>query len=141
VTRTAGRLAVGAFALLLLGCPTSSGPKPAPQTGPPTSVKAGDLLSEYGTNAVAADGKYKGKTLQVTGKFGSAQKNPFGGYVVQLLPEDAGDVNLSGVECFMAESAQADVATFQSGQIVTLQGTCDVQVVGQVKMSKCTVVK
>ena len=141
MTRTAGRLAVAAFAIFLAGCPTASGPKPAPQTGPAISVKAGDLLSEYGTNAVAADGKYKGKTLQVTGKFGSAQKNPFGGYVVQLVPEDAGAVNLSGIECFIAESAQADVAAFQSGQIVTLLGTCDGQVVGQVKMSKCTVVK
>jgi hypothetical protein len=141
VTHTAGRLAVAAFAVFLAGCPTSSGPKPAPQTGPAISVKAGDLLAEYGSNAVAADGKYKGKSLQVTGKFGSAQKNPFGGYVVQLVPEDAGDVNLSGVECFMAESAQADVATFQPGQIVTLKGTCSGQVVGQVKMSECTVVK
>jgi hypothetical protein len=133
------RLAVAVLVLSLASCTTKEAK--APPSGPAVAVKAGDLLQEYGTNAVAADGKYKGKLLRVTGKFGSAAKVPFGGYAVQLLPEDAGDVNLSGVECFIVESAQADVGAFQSGQLVTLEGTCDGQVVGQVKMSKCTVVK
>jgi hypothetical protein len=141
VTRFVGRAAVCALVLPLIGCPSGSGTKAPPPSGPATAVKAGDLLREYATNAVAADTKYKGKVLEVTGKFGTAQKAPLLGYAVQLLPEDAGDVNLSGVECFIVESAQADVAAFQPGQIVTLKGTCDGQVLGQVKMSKCTVVK
>jgi len=99
------------------------------------------LLTEYGTNAVGADAKYKGKLLRVTGKFGAAQKAPLLGYSVQLLPEESGDVNLSGVECFIVESAQADVGNMQPGQIVTMEGVCDGQVVGQIKMSKCKVVK
>ena len=141
MTRLVGRLAVLALTGCLVGCPTGSGPKAPPPSGPPVSVKAGDLLTEYGTNAVAADGKYKGKVLRVIGKFGSAQKAPLMGYVVQLLPEDAGDLNLSGVQCVIVDSAQADVAAMQQGQMVTLEGTCDGQVLGQVKMSKCTVVK
>ena len=114
---------------------------PAAPAAPAATVKAGDLLQEYASNAVAADAKYKGKVLRVTGKFGSAAKAPLMGYAVQVLPEDAGDVNLTGVECFIVESAEADVANLKPGQMVTLQGTCDGQVVGQVKMSKCTVVK
>jgi len=134
-----GRVAVFVLVVGLAGC-TQKEAK-VPPSGPAVAVKAGDLLAEYGTNAVAADGKYKGKLLRVTGKFGTAQKVPLVGYSVQLLPEDAGDVNLNGVECFIVESAQADVAKFQQGQMVTLEGTCDGQVVGQIKMSKCIVVK
>jgi hypothetical protein len=126
--------------LSLLGCTTKE-QKALPPSGTATAVKAGDLMGEYAANAVAADSKYKGKLLKVTGKFGSAQKVPLMGYAVQLLPEDA-DVSLSGIECFMIESAVADVGKFQQGQIVTIQGMCDGQPVpGQVKLSKCTVAK
>lgn len=124
-----------------LGCQSGSGNKTPPPSGPAIAVTAGEMLKEYGANAVAADAKYKGKLVRVTGKFGTAQKAPLLGYAVQVLPEDAGDVNLSGVECFVTEAAQADVAQFQQGQMITLEGMCDGQVLGQVKMSKCKVVK
>jgi hypothetical protein len=130
-----------ALTLGLVGCKSKTPPKPAAAPTPAVTVKAGDLLKEYGTNALAADGKYKGKLIQVSGKFDSAQKAPLMGYAAQLLPEDAGDVNLSYVQCFLAESAEPDVAKLQPGQLITLQGTCDGQVVGQVKLSKCTLVK
>src|SRR5262245_58369237 len=130
------------LALGLAGCTS----KPAPTTepaAPAATVKAGDLLGEYAANAVAADAKYKGKPLKVTGKFGSAQKAPLMGYAVQVLPADGGggDAGLSGVQCFIVESAQADVANLKPGDDVTLVGTCDGQVLGQIKLSKCTVVK
>jgi hypothetical protein len=140
MTRLVCRAALLSLALGLLGCQTRT-PPPAAPAAPAATVKAGDLLQEYASNAVAADSKYKGKVLQVSGKFGSASKAPLMGYAVQVLPEDAGDVNLSGVECFIVESAEADVAKLQPGQMVTLQGTCDGQVVGQVKLSKCTLMK
>ena len=124
-----------------LGCQSGSGNKTPPPSGPAISVTAGEMLKEYGANAVAADAKYKGKLVRVTGKFGTAQKAPLLGYAVQVLPEDAGDVNLSGIECFVVEAAHADVGQFQQGQMITLEGMCDGQVLGQVKMSKCKVVK
>lgn len=127
------------LSLGLLGCSgKSAGPK---GTSVEATVKAGDLLSEYAANALAADGKYKGKLLRVSGKFGSAQKAPLLGYAVQLLGEDTGDLTLSGVQCFIVESAEADVAKLKPGDKITLQGTCDGQVLGQVKLSDCTLVK
>lgn len=137
--RPAG-LAAALALLPLLGCQSGSGKAPPP-TGPALVVTAGEMLKEYAANAVAADAKYKGKLVRVSGKFGTAQKAPLLGYAVQVLPEDAGEVNLSGVECFVTEAAQADVGRFQPGQMVTLEGTCDGQVLGQVKMTKCVVVK
>jgi tRNA_anti-like len=140
MTRIVSRVVICAAVLALAGCPNTKSNAPPPNSTP-ISVKAGELLTEYGTNAVGADAKYKGKLLRVTGKFGSAQKNPLGGYVVQLLPEEAGDGSLSAVQCFIVESAQADVGTMQPGQTVTFDGTCDGQAVGQIKLSRCTVVK
>jgi hypothetical protein len=138
--RLVSLVTVLAVTIGLVGCKTKT-PPPAPPSTPPVQVKAGDLLKEYTTNAVGADGKYKGKLLQVSGKFGSAQKAPLLGYAVQLLPEDAGDLTLSGVQCFIVESAEAEVGKLQPGQMITMQGTCDGQVLAQVKLSKCVLVK
>jgi hypothetical protein len=132
---------VGVLTLALSGCKGGTPTAPAPAPPPAVSVKAGDLMKEYSDNALAADAKYKGKILKVTGKFGTATKVPLKGYAATLLPEDAGDVNLSGVQCFLLESAEADVAKFQPGEMVTIQGTCDGQSLAQVTMSKCSVVK
>jgi hypothetical protein len=141
MTRLLCGAALSALALGLAGCKTQKPPKASTPEAPAAVVKAGDLLNEYGTNAVAADGKYKGKVLQVSGKFSSAQKAPLMGYAVQLVPEDAGDLNASMVQCFIVDEAQAAVGQLQPGQKITLQGTCDGQVLGQVKLSKCTLVQ
>jgi tRNA_anti-like len=103
MTRLVSCAAAFIVVLGLTGCPSSKPAKAPAPTEPAMDVKAGDLLNEYGTNAVAADAKYKGKVLRVTGKFGSAQKVPLGAYAVQLLPEDASDLNLSGVQCFILD--------------------------------------
>jgi hypothetical protein len=124
----------------LLGCRTRTAPKAESPAAPVSTVKAGDLLQEYSTNAIAADGKYKGKLIQVSGKFGSAQKAPLMGYAVQLLPEDAPEVNASAVQCFIIESAEADVGKLQPEQMIKVQGTCDGQVLGQVKLSRCVLI-
>jgi hypothetical protein len=135
-------LCAAVLALALMGCKSRTPTTPAAAPAAIT-VKAGDLMQAYGgdANALAADAKYKGKLLQVTGKLGSVQKAPLMGYVATLLPEDATDLNLAGVQCFLQESAEADAAQLQPGTIVTLQGTCDGQTLAQVKLSKCTVVK
>ena len=139
--RIACPVAALVVSLAAAGCQVKTAPPPAAPVKPDAVVKAGDLLNEYGTNAVAADGKYKGKILRVTGKFASANSTPVVGYSVQLVPEDAGDVNTSGVHCFIVEAAKDDVGKLQPGQIVTMQGRCDGTGLGQVKLSKCTVVK
>jgi hypothetical protein len=140
MARILSRVTLCAAALALAGCPNTKSNAPPPNTTP-ISVKAGELLTEYGTNAVGADAKYKGKLLRVTGKFGSAQSVPIYGYAVQLLPEEGGDAALSGVQCIILEEAKPDVANMQPGQIVTLEGVCDGQAIGQIKMTRCKVVK
>jgi hypothetical protein len=123
----------------LAGCKTEKANVPPP-SGDPISVKAGDLLGEYASNAVGADGKYKDKLLRVTGKFGSATTVLGLGYAVTLVGEDQ-ELTTSGIQCFILDSAKAAVGQMQQGQIVTLQGICGGQTLGQIKMSKCTVVQ
>ena len=131
-----------ALALSPAGCKKQKQAKPSEPETPVASVKAGDLLNEYSSNALAADGKYKGKVIQVTGKFSSVQKMVLVGYVLQLAPEDAGDLNASMLQCVLTEDAQAAAAQLQPGQKVTIQGTCQGQPIpGQVRMSECRVVQ
>ena len=122
-----------------VGCTKSDPPRPPGEAA--ITIKAGDMLKEYAANAIAADGRFKGKIIQVSGKFGSAQKAPLLGYAVQVLAEDSGDMSLAGVQCFLLQIAEQDIATVQPGDMVTLKGTCDGQVLGQVKVSKCVVIK
>ena len=124
-----------------LGCQKQKQKPPAAPPEPVATVKAGDLIKEYRANALAADGKYKGKLIKVTGKFDGVQKAPLLGYVLQLLPEDAGEANLVFVQCFLAEEAHDEASKLQAGQLITVLGTCDGQTVSQVKMSKCTLAK
>jgi hypothetical protein len=130
-----------AVILGLAGCKTRSTGAAAPPAEPPPKVKAGDLLKEYAANAVAADKKYKGKLLQVTGKFGSVTKAPLFGYSLDLVPEDAAEGSLTSIQCFLADTAEDDVAKLQAGQAITVQGTCDGQIAPVIKLSKCTIVK
>jgi hypothetical protein len=141
MTRLVSPVALLALSLILLGCQKSAPPPPAAPAAPAATVKAGDLLKEYGSNAAAADGKYKDKYIQVSGKAGQVQKVPVvGTYVVTVYGEDGGDAGMSGIQAFMAESATADVAKIKEGQAITVQGTCDGGALGQVKLSKCTIV-
>ena len=138
MSRLVRRVALLAVALSFLGCKSKAPPKTVAPEAPAFTVKAGDLLTQYSTNAVAADAKYKGQVLKVTGKFHSANKAPLLGYAIQLAPEDGGDVGTTFVQCFIVEAAEPRVAQFQPGQKIALVGTCDGQVLGQVKMSKCS---
>jgi acylaminoacyl-peptidase len=111
---------------------------------PPNTAKLNvrDLLKEYQTNAIVGDRKYKGKVIQVSGKFASIQKAILLGYDLQLLPEDADESNaLSFVHCFLSEAAEADAGKLKGGEMITVQGMCDGQYLSQIKLSNCKLVK
>lgn len=132
-----------ALALNCVGCAKTE-TKPAAPAKVEAKVKAGDLIDAFTKNSVAAEGKYKGKVIQVSGKVASIQKAVLLGHDVQVVAEDAPEpVEIgSGVHCFISEAAKRDVETLKPGDKVTMQGTCDGSVLGgQIKVSKCTVVK
>lgn len=84
------------------------------------SVTASQLVSEYKQNEIAADSKYKDKTLEVTGTVGSIAES-FGKQYVTLKSDDI----IISVQCFLKSSESEKAATLSQGQSVTLQGKND----------------
>lgn len=84
------------------------------------SVSASQLVSEYKENEIAADSKYKGKTLEVSGSVGSIGES-FGKQYVTLKSDDI----IIAVQCFLKSSESEKAATLSQGQSVTLQGKND----------------
>ena len=141
-------LAVLAFvvaAALAAGCgkthKSSTSAAPAEPPKPVATLKAADLLGEYKTNELAADGKYKGKLIQLTGKTGSTvvQKDLIGRYYLSMEAGSDADFN---VNCYLSESGKEEAAKLQPNQDVTVIGTCDGRFGGQVLTLKgCDIVK
>lgn len=127
--------------IFIAGCtPPKTEPAPPP-TGQEMQVKAGDLIKDYQSNALAADNKYKGKRMTISGKVGSVQKAPLYGYVLQLMPEDAGDFDVTSLTCILGHEPPPEAAALKEGDAVKVTGTCDGEVVGQLKISKCVLAK
>jgi hypothetical protein len=94
---------------------------------PDVTISADSLVAEYDRNQVAADMKYKGKTLRVTGKIINIAS--FGDSPQLSLGRD--EYDLKNVTASFHSSARADIAPLVRGQVVTIQGTCDgVPVIG-----------
>lgn len=106
--------------LLLSGCADDSGqPAAPPPAAPPLAVTAVQLGTDYSGNEVAADTKYKGKVLLLSGTVIRVATD-FPGEIDVYLQADQGDF----VDCSFSEDAKATLATVQIGQKVTVRGTC-----------------
>ena len=98
----------------------------------PASIKlsAVDLSTAYGTDAGAADGRYRGRVLEVSGVIDKA--NP-GGVAVTLRGADKGP----GVEVSLHEDVAAEMRkTMADGQRVTIKCFCE-GLTQQVRLKSC----
>jgi hypothetical protein len=77
-------------------------------------VSNSQLFNDYQGNEVAADAKYKGKQLLVTGSVASIDKGPFGGLILRLATSN----EFMSTMCNMEKSEQADMASLQKGEQV-----------------------
>lgn len=125
---------------LVLGCSGTAGSSTgntaaADPNVKPIAVEAKVLTKEYDTNELAADGKYKGKLLAVTGKIGNIAET-FGNVTVSL---DGHNAVISAM-CSFEESEKAAVAKLKKGQTTTLIGTGDGSTAGlYAGLTKCKV--
>ncbi|MFC7847078.1 hypothetical protein ACFUTU_01230 [Arthrobacter sp. NPDC057388] len=97
-------------------------PAPAKTAAPkPVSVEAAQLLADFEGNEAAADVKYKGKVLQVTGHVAKVDTEFLDKdqYVVRL--DDGSQYSIISVNCNDVASAQA--AAVVPDSTVTVQGT------------------
>ncbi|WP_313251393.1 OB-fold protein [Stenotrophomonas indicatrix] len=95
-------------------------------------VTATTMFSDYQDNEIAADGKYKGKALLVSGTVDSISSDFMDKPVVQLSAKPFGFVQASDLPKDVA-------ATLKKGQKVTLACTGNGEVIGFPALSGCTV--
>ena len=99
-------------------------------------VTAGQLLDEYDANEVAADMKYKGKLIAVTGYVDSINTNSFTGEpYVELAPSQ--EWTLITVNCYFRISQQAQLAQLNKGELITIVGVCHGEQIFSVKLEEC----
>jgi Tfp pilus assembly protein PilV len=80
------------------------------------TLSADDLYKQFETNETAANQKYAGKILEVTGTVGEVQKTD-SAYSILLTAKEA----MGGINCSMA-LANADAV--QQGKNITIKGKC-----------------
>lgn len=103
---------------------------------PEARVAARVLFSDYEENEVAADQKFKGKTILVTGQVDDIKKDLMNSMYVTLT----GDGVFGHVQCYFAQAHEAQLAGLRKGMTVSIKGRCDGKMMN-VLMRGCTLEK
>jgi PKD repeat protein len=111
-----------------------TGSSTPPTSGADYSLTAAQLLDEYDANEVAADLKYKGKLLAVTGYIDNitSYSTSLG---VWLAPSQGWA--LITVNCYFPLSAQQQIAQLSEGQQITVVGVCGGEGIFGVRLREC----
>lgn len=104
--------------------PTSMLPAPELET---ISISAGDLFHEYLANEVAADQKYKGHLLEVTGEIAEIGRVPagYGNLSNKAYIRLYRTISGIGIVCFFDSKNEAEITRLSKSQHVTVRGRCD----------------
>lgn len=102
---------------------------------PPIEIPVNDLVRAYTNNEVAADEKYKGRTLKVTGNIDTIGKDivdsPYVTFEsVSIIPT---------VQCMFGSKDIKELAGVRKGQRLTVKGRCDGKF-GNVILRECQIV-
>lgn len=104
-----------------------------------------DMLNEYEENEVAADLKYKGKTVVISGIISDIGKTEslFGEGTPYILFSNSGaDSYFSTIQCGFSKKTEIEkLANCSKGQSVTVKGTCTGLSLFNVMMSNCFIVE
>ena len=105
------------------------------QQEPSYTLSARQLHDEYKANEVAADMKYKGHIVVISGKIDSIGKDIFDqAYIVV-----DGESLSGGVHCTFAKDEESSIARLSKGQYVTVKGKVSGGgVAGGPLLDKCT---
>lgn len=87
----------------------------------PIDVAASTLVREYRENEVAADSRYRGKYVRVTGNVASIHRDAITDEPVLSI----GGRLLSGVECRFSEATGGKLASLRVGDNVSVTGICE----------------
>jgi hypothetical protein len=131
---TCSLAALFVFALLGFGSvDTDSDTKKVKSQPSSYSLDANQLFRDYKANEVAADDKYKGQVVTVSGVIQNIGKDITGNAYVVI----GGEGFLDGVQCTFTRGEQSSVARLSKGQFVTVKGEVTGKM-GNVLMNKCS---
>lgn len=130
------------FSVLVIGSGDSAGggassggtSEAAPPAAPAESLSANALFAAYNSNEVAADAKYKGKGVIVSGRIQDIGKDIMDNAYVVV----GGQGFLDGVQCTFPSDQQSVVAALQKGQAVVVTGSVTGKM-GNVQVEDCAV--
>ncbi len=115
----------------------SSLPTIAPNAQP-IKVLANQLVGDYGENQIAADNKYKGQLLQISGLVDSVGKDVQGNPFVVIKTNLQ---SFSAVDCFFSQSQEGQLASLMSGDAIIAQGMESNYLAGNVEVKSCSLVQ
>lgn len=100
-------------------------------------ISAEELFVEYEKNGVAADNKFKGKEIEVSGEIETIDKDLSEEMFVKLKGDELG---LLGVQCFFRDKNNADLSNLKKGDQITIFGIGNGKTIN-VELKKCKLKK
>lgn len=104
------------------------------------AVNASDLLHEFQTDPDAADRKFDGKYLELTGTVERTGRGKEGVFIVLHGGDEAAKVKIECHFDYVDRNEETRILRFQKGQRVTIRGEYDGQV-SHVQVRECELVK
>jgi hypothetical protein len=86
-------------------------------------ITALNLIAEYEANEIAADQKYEGTILDITGTIDDFGEDILG--TKYLTFSDGSDFSITNVQCFFSDNHVSQLANLQKGQRITVRGKGD----------------
>jgi hypothetical protein len=132
-------IVIGGVWLLVMSAMFSGGPSGGntPTTGsedsPAHTLSASDLDKEYEQNEAAADGKYKGHWVEITGSVERVSNDERPSRVRVELSGSRG----STVDCLFSTTKKAELGKLVIGESVTIRGKCKGRDDGLVTLENC----
>ena len=103
-----------------------------------TSVTVLQLLDDYKKDPSAADKKYKGKTISVTGTVEVSEKDKKGDWLIAFMRPGSTAPKDGMVVCSFDKSQESRVSSVKKGDTVTLQGNVFGSILFSVMMQNCS---
>ena len=112
---------------------TETDTKQVQSQSPSYTLSADQLYSEYKANEVAADARYKGKIVLVSGTIQNIGKDVLDSAYIVV----GGKGFLDGVQCSFTKGEESSVARLSKGQSVAVKGEVSGKM-GNVQLNKCS---
>ena len=103
-------------------------------TSPAIPMTAAELIESYRMEGADGAGKYKGKTLAVTGTVSRKGKDYMNKLYVNLKAETN---SVMEVHCTYNEDQKDAMSSLKEGQQVTIKGVCDGRLSSYVNLKDC----